>query len=37
MAFGVVGYFDYEPKDDPDYVEWFVSFENKVGEDELTE
>jgi len=31
IAFGIEGYFDKLSKDDPDYVEWVVSMEQKIG------
>lgn len=30
IAFGVAGYFDAKPRDDPEYVQWEVNFENKI-------
>ena len=32
LAFGVERYFDGEPLDDADFVEWVVSIEEKVGQ-----
>ena len=30
IAFGVAGYFDGTPRDDPEYVQWEVNYENKI-------